>query len=74
MLMVEADLQAAIEQLGDIDDRVSEALRNATLAGARLIYNEIQFRAPQSERGHWFYQPPSGGCELKLRFVLAHGH
>ena len=46
MLMVEADLQAAIGQLGDIDDRVSEALRPSTLTATRLIFNEIQFRAP----------------------------
>ena len=55
MMMIEADLQAAIEQLDHLDDRVSEALRPATLTATRLIFNEIQIRAPQSERGHWFY-------------------
>lgn len=52
---VHVDLSGALTQLGDIKKRVSEAVRPATLKGAMLIRQEVERRAPQSEKAHWFY-------------------
>lgn len=55
------DLSSALTQISNIQKRVSKVVRPATLKGAMLIRQEVERRAPQSEKAHWFYSRSRDG-------------
>jgi len=53
MLKVEFDMAAINTQLAALTNRVSNSMRPAAQAAAKVFYDEVRLRAPRSEKMHF---------------------
>ena len=73
MLKLDVDLSGALAELDGVAERVGQALRPATLAGAMLVRREAEIRAPKSEAAHWFYSRRSKDGTPGRRYLFEPG-
>lgn len=72
-ITVTCNLSSAFAQLSAIQKQASDVIRSAVFAGTKMVFSEVQIRAPQSEHAHWFYSKRKSNGDVGNKYLFKSG-